>query len=263
MFPSPRSHTLTCSLVHSSSRLRRHFPHSLLSLAPSTSVPLFKYRFSTVFHEAQRVISPACTCFLFFLHLSLLILRALLTPLLLPFSPSWDLSITRSFSHHQHRHCYFSLLTSPLSPYFPPPLVRVRKSAPSRPSSKWWRRIQMITTRARRPTFTTNRQRGNAGSPTLNHTTITRAGPSASLGDDPILLLSIWRSPTAPPPAPSSAIYHTSAPTYTQTDSILDSIQILHKLCGSKRFLKSFRLLFKTLLGLITSTTDGRRLKVL
>lgn len=65
-----------------------------------------------------------------------------------------------------------------------------------------------MTTRVRRPMFTTNRQRGNAGSLTLNHTTITRAGPSASLGDDPSSS-SFWR----PPPL------HTSAPTYTQTDT--------------------------------------------
>lgn len=55
----------------------------------------------------------------------------------------------------------------------------------------------MMTTRAHRHTFTTNRQRGNAGSPTLNHTTITRAGPSASLGDDPSSH-SLWRPPSPP-----------------------------------------------------------------
>lgn len=57
----------------------------------------------------------------------------------------------------------------------------------------------MMTTRARRPTFTTNRQRGNAGSPTLNHTTITRAGPSASLGDDPLIV----ETPYTPRPPPT------------------------------------------------------------
>lgn len=68
-----------------------------------------------------------------------------------------------------------------------------------------------MSTRAQRPMFTTNRQRGNAGSPTLNHTTITRAGPSASLGDDPH------------PPAHSGDPHHrSSTPTYMRTDFTLD-----------------------------------------
>lgn len=65
-----------------------------------------------------------------------------------------------------------------------------------------------MTTRARRPTFTTNRQRGNAGSPTLNHTTITRAGPSASLGDDPSPH-PFWRT-TSPHPAHLGPHLHTN-----------------------------------------------------
>lgn len=80
--------------------------------------------------------------------------------------------------------------------------ARVRRSAPLRPSCRWWRRIQTMTTQARRRTFTTNHRRGSAGSRTLNPTIITRADPSGSLGDDP----SFWRTPhppswhTQPPP---------------------------------------------------------------
>lgn len=66
-----------------------------------------------------------------------------------------------------------------------------------------------MTTRARRPTFTTSRQRGSAGSPTLNHTTITRAGPSASLGDDP--------SSQNEEPSPSSSPPPENPPTHKQT----------------------------------------------
>lgn len=68
-----------------------------------------------------------------------------------------------------------------------------------------------MTSRVRRHTFTTNHRRGNAGSPTPSHTTKTRAGPSASLGDDPSSL------PLDTPPIH----LHTSAPTCTQTDGKL------------------------------------------
>lgn len=96
----------------------------------------------------------------------------------------------------------------------------------------------MMTTQARRPTFTTNRQRGNAGSPTLNHTTITRAGPSASLGDDPSSHSS-WRSPLLHPPTHLSPHPHTNR-LYTRYYK-----DCTHPIWEKKKALKLFIILYE------------------
>lgn len=84
-----------------------------------------------------------------------------------------------------------------------------------------------MTSQVRRRTFTTNHRRGNAGSPTPSHTTKTRAGPSASLGDDPSSLpldTPLFLIPCTPQPPPA----HRQTVNYT--------IQTPHLLSGSERF---------------------------
>lgn len=126
-------------------------------------------------------------------------------------------STSTSFLFSQHQNLPITLpapaplFTLNLNLFFfssPPPLVQVQRSAPSRPSCRWWRRIQTMTTQAHRRTFTISHRRGSAGSRTPNPTTVTRAGPSASLGDDP----SLWRSPLStytpqPPPTHKQTLH--------------------------------------------------------
>lgn len=95
------------------------------------------------------------------------------------------------------------------SPLFP---ARALRYVPLRPSSRWWRRIQMIATQPRLPMFTTNHLRGSGGSPTPNRTTVTRAGPSASLGDDPSSLS------TLKPPLPHVLLLIPPHSTHLHTD---------------------------------------------